>query len=170
MGNIDGHMGLWSVVPILLAIVCAVVTRKVILALFLGLFVALLILEGGNPATATTSLHAYVDRFLERLREGQARQQAQIAAAEKNAAFLVTLESLQLREDTSTRRSALEPVRASFAEAFADFGIDLEVLTDREAAGIMVASGLAVEIAQALDEWARVETSLGGSTPPCGNA
>ena len=50
------HLGFWSILPVLLAIACAVVTRKVILALFLGVYVGVLTLERGNPVTATTSL------------------------------------------------------------------------------------------------------------------
>lgn len=49
-------MGFWSILPILLAISCAVVTRKVILALFLGVYVGVLTLEHGNPIAATTSM------------------------------------------------------------------------------------------------------------------
>ena len=33
------HTGFWSIVPIVVAIACAVVTRQVILALFLGSYV-----------------------------------------------------------------------------------------------------------------------------------
>ncbi|GMR22264.1 MAG: Na+/H+ antiporter NhaC family protein [Acidobacteriota bacterium] len=50
------HLGFWSILPILLAIACAVVTRKVILALFLGVYVGVLTLERGNPIAATTSM------------------------------------------------------------------------------------------------------------------
>jgi Na+/H+ antiporter NhaC len=50
------HLGFWSILPIVLAIVCAVTTRKVIVALFLGVFAGVLILERGNPVAATTSL------------------------------------------------------------------------------------------------------------------
>ena len=50
------HLGFWSILPVLLAIACAVVTRKVILALFLGVYVGVLTLERGNPITAATSL------------------------------------------------------------------------------------------------------------------
>lgn len=50
------HLGFWSILPILVAIACAVVTRKVILALFLGVYVGVLTLERGNPVAATTSM------------------------------------------------------------------------------------------------------------------
>ncbi len=50
------HLGFWSILPILLAIVCAVATRKVILALFLGVYVGVVTLEHGNPVAATTSM------------------------------------------------------------------------------------------------------------------
>ena len=50
------HLGFWSILPVLLAIACAVVTRKVILALFLGVYIGVLTLERGNPITAATSL------------------------------------------------------------------------------------------------------------------
>jgi len=50
------HLGFWSILPILVAIACAVVTRKVILALFLGVYVGVLTLERGNPIAATTTL------------------------------------------------------------------------------------------------------------------
>ena len=48
--------GVLSLLPILVAIVFAVTTRKVILALFLGVFVGTLTLAAGNPIAATTSL------------------------------------------------------------------------------------------------------------------
>jgi Na+/H+ antiporter NhaC len=48
--------GVLSLLPVVLAIVVAVWSRKVILALFLGVFVGILILEHGNPIAATTSL------------------------------------------------------------------------------------------------------------------
>ena len=41
------HTGFWSIVPIVVAIACAVVTRQVILALFLGSYVGVLTIEGG---------------------------------------------------------------------------------------------------------------------------
>ena len=50
------HAGFWSIVPIVVAIACAVVTRQVILALFLGVYVGVLTIEGGRPLAALTSL------------------------------------------------------------------------------------------------------------------
>lgn len=52
----NDHLGVVSIVPIFVAIVVAVFTRKVILALFLGVFVGVLTLRGGSPLLATTSL------------------------------------------------------------------------------------------------------------------
>ena len=46
----------WSNVPIVVAIACAVVTHQVILALFLGVYVGVLTIEGGRPLAALTSL------------------------------------------------------------------------------------------------------------------
>lgn len=51
-----GHWGLLSLLPVLIAIAAAIWSRKVILALFLGVFVGILTLEHGNPVAATTSL------------------------------------------------------------------------------------------------------------------
>ncbi len=42
------HTGFWSIVPIVVAIACAVVTRQVILALFLGVYVGVLTVRGGS--------------------------------------------------------------------------------------------------------------------------
>ena len=39
------HLGFWSILPVLLAIACAVVTRNVILALFLGVYALVLAAE-----------------------------------------------------------------------------------------------------------------------------
>ena len=50
------HTGVWSILPIVVAIACAVVTRQVILALFLGVYVGVLTIEGGHPLAALTSL------------------------------------------------------------------------------------------------------------------
>jgi Na+/H+ antiporter NhaC len=49
-------VGLWSLLPVVVAIAVAVWTRKVILALFLGVFVGVLTLARGNPIAATSSL------------------------------------------------------------------------------------------------------------------
>lgn len=45
-------MGILSIIPPFLAIVLAVITKNVILSLYLGVFVGSLILTGGNPITA----------------------------------------------------------------------------------------------------------------------
>jgi len=50
------HASFWSILPILLAIVLAVSTRKVILALFFGVYVGVLTVERGHPLAALTSL------------------------------------------------------------------------------------------------------------------
>jgi len=52
--------GIWSLVPPLLAIVLAFVTRQVVLSLFLGAFVGVIMLEGGN----IYSFHAAILIFL----------------------------------------------------------------------------------------------------------
>ena len=49
------HRGFLSIVPVLLAIVAAVSTRKVIPSLFVGVYAGVLIIVGGNPILATTS-------------------------------------------------------------------------------------------------------------------
>ncbi len=51
-----GHTGLWSILTMMVAIACAVVTRQVILALFLGVYVGVLTVEGGHLLAALTSL------------------------------------------------------------------------------------------------------------------
>ncbi len=48
--------GIWSLVPPLLAIVLAFVTRQVVLSLFLGAFVGVIMLEGGNIFSAFLTL------------------------------------------------------------------------------------------------------------------
>ena len=49
------HRGFLSIVPVMLAIVAAVGTRKVIPSLFLGVYAGVLIIVGGNPIVATTA-------------------------------------------------------------------------------------------------------------------
>ncbi|MDG2407431.1 MAG: Na+/H+ antiporter NhaC family protein [Pirellulales bacterium] len=46
------HYGYWSVLPPLIAVVLAMLTRRIILALFAGVFAACLILSSGNPLKA----------------------------------------------------------------------------------------------------------------------
>ena len=46
------HYGFWSVVPPLIAVVLAMLTRRIILSLFAGVFTACLILSSGNPLKA----------------------------------------------------------------------------------------------------------------------
>lgn len=50
------HMGLVSLVPPLVAVVLAIVSKNVIIALFSGVFAGVLLLVGGNPLTATTGV------------------------------------------------------------------------------------------------------------------
>ena len=48
------HLGFWSILPVLLAIASAVVTRKVILALFLGVY--------GGVLSSTGAGSDHIDR------------------------------------------------------------------------------------------------------------
>lgn len=55
------HMGLWSLVPPILATVIAILSRNVIISLFLGTFAGILILLGGHPIDGiTTMIHDYL--------------------------------------------------------------------------------------------------------------
>ena len=57
--------GIWSLLPPLVAIVLAMVTRRVVLSLGVGIFVGALILSGGNPLLATArSLESYLWKSL----------------------------------------------------------------------------------------------------------
>lgn len=49
------HMGIFSLIPPLVAVVLAIISKNVIIALFSGVFIGVLLLVGGNPLTATTS-------------------------------------------------------------------------------------------------------------------
>ena len=46
------HYGAWSVLPPLLAVVLAMLTRRIVLSLLIGVFTAALVLCGGNPLRA----------------------------------------------------------------------------------------------------------------------
>ena len=46
--------GIWSLVPPLLAIALAMLTRRIVFALGVGVFAGALILAGGNPVLATS--------------------------------------------------------------------------------------------------------------------
>ena len=46
--------GIWSLVPPLLAIALAMLTRRIVIALGIGVFAGALILAGGNPVLATS--------------------------------------------------------------------------------------------------------------------
>ncbi|MCT1903027.1 Na+/H+ antiporter NhaC family protein [Oceanobacillus sojae] len=48
------HMGWLSLIPPILAVILAIITKNVIISLFLGTFTGVLIIVGGNPLTATT--------------------------------------------------------------------------------------------------------------------
>ena len=50
------HFGLWGIIPPLLTIVLAFVTKDVIVSLFLGILSGALIVAGGNPGTALMTL------------------------------------------------------------------------------------------------------------------
>lgn len=50
------HYGLWGIIPPLLTIVLAFITKDVIVSLFLGIFSGALIVAGGNPGTALMML------------------------------------------------------------------------------------------------------------------
>ena len=49
------HMGILSLVPPLVAVILAIISKNVIIALFSGVFIGVLLLVGGNPLTATTT-------------------------------------------------------------------------------------------------------------------
>ncbi|ARK21165.1 sodium:proton exchanger [Sporosarcina sp. P26b] len=49
------HMGILSLLPPLVAVILAIISKNVIIALFSGVFIGVLLLVGGNPLTATTS-------------------------------------------------------------------------------------------------------------------
>ena len=50
------HLGIISLIPIILTVIVAIKYRNIILALFLGVFVGVLFVVGGNPITATTTV------------------------------------------------------------------------------------------------------------------
>ncbi|AEE17606.1 Na+/H+ antiporter NhaC family protein [Treponema brennaborense] len=50
------HYGLWGIIPPLLTIILAFVTKDVIVSLFLGIFSGALIIAGGNPGSALMNL------------------------------------------------------------------------------------------------------------------
>lgn len=49
------HMGILSLIPPLVAVILAIISKNVIIALFSGVFIGVLLLVGGNPLTATTT-------------------------------------------------------------------------------------------------------------------
>ncbi|GAB2535351.1 Na+/H+ antiporter NhaC family protein [Gracilibacillus alcaliphilus] len=48
------HMGWLSIIPPVLAVILAIITKNVIVSLFLGVYAGVLIIVGGNPLKATT--------------------------------------------------------------------------------------------------------------------
>ena len=56
------HYGIWGIIPPLLTIVLAFLTKDVIVSLFLGILSGALIVAGGNPAVALMNL-TLVGRF-----------------------------------------------------------------------------------------------------------
>ena len=46
------HFGLWGIIPPVLTIALAFITKDVIVSLFLGILSGCLIVAGGNPAAA----------------------------------------------------------------------------------------------------------------------
>ena len=50
------HYGIWGIIPPLLTIVLAFLTKDVIVSLFLGILSGALIVAGGNPAVALMNL------------------------------------------------------------------------------------------------------------------
>lgn len=52
----ESTYGLISLVPILLTLILAIRTKNVLISLFVGVFTSVLILVGGNPLTATTTM------------------------------------------------------------------------------------------------------------------
>ncbi|WP_373767886.1 Na+/H+ antiporter NhaC family protein [Glaesserella sp.] len=64
MDLVDYSHSLWSVVPALLALVLAIITRKVILSLSIGIIVGALMLAGGNPINAFLHLKSNVTSLI----------------------------------------------------------------------------------------------------------
>ena len=50
------HFGMWGIIPPVLTIALAFITKDVIVSLFLGIVSGCLIVAGGNPAAALMSL------------------------------------------------------------------------------------------------------------------
>lgn len=50
------HLGLWGLIPPILTIALAFITKDVIISLFLGIFSGAIIVAGGNPITAVLNL------------------------------------------------------------------------------------------------------------------
>ena len=50
------HYGLWGIIPPLLTIILAFLTKDVIVSLFIGIFSGVLIVAGGNPLLALMNL------------------------------------------------------------------------------------------------------------------
>ncbi len=61
------HFGMWGILPPLLTIILAFVTKDVVVSLFLGILSGTLIVAGGNPLTAIMSL---TDTFAGSLADG----------------------------------------------------------------------------------------------------
>ncbi|PAV27594.1 sodium:proton exchanger [Virgibacillus profundi] len=49
------HMGIISLIPPIIAVILAIITKNVVISLFSGVFIGVLILVGGNPLEATMS-------------------------------------------------------------------------------------------------------------------
>ncbi|MBP2077028.1 Na+/H+ antiporter NhaC [Oceanobacillus polygoni] len=49
------HMGFISLIPPIIAVILAIITKNVVISLFSGVFIGVLILSGGNPLEATMS-------------------------------------------------------------------------------------------------------------------
>ncbi|WP_373777338.1 Na+/H+ antiporter NhaC family protein [Glaesserella sp.] len=64
MNLVDYSNSLWSVVPALLALVLAIITRKVILSLSIGIIVGALMLTGGSPTDAFVHLKSSVTSLI----------------------------------------------------------------------------------------------------------
>jgi tetratricopeptide (TPR) repeat protein len=84
----------------------------------------------------------------------------------RNRAFFARLDELELQRSGLGISTTNEELDRAYAEAFRDYGIDVEATDVVEVLSTLRERGLGAELAFALDPWARVRRALFGSDAP----
>jgi serine/threonine-protein kinase len=114
--------------------------------------------------TVPGATRTHLEDLRAELEAGRQEAEQRFAREERQREFLARLESIRdsaRHEITHPESSYPDYANQAYAEAFADYGLDLEAMDLDEACAAVAEEEIAIELASVLDEWARVRRMPG---------